>query len=196
MTDLEDQLSGILAELGARAPHDDDLAGRVRAHARRRRLITLGPIAAALVVVIVIAGVWVNRPAATAPVASPPSACVPLQTGPLPDWARAGFSSPEGNPYQLSTNGSIAAMVFANPLVAPADPDRGNKILWATQETPGAADHLVIDGTLEGTGTTHRVDTGTAPGPSYVDMPAPGCWQLTLTWGTHSDTMSLRWDAA
>jgi hypothetical protein len=158
-------------------------------------MLTLGPLAAVLAVLVVLISVWVSRPAATTPVASSPSGCTPLQTGPLPEWARAGFSSPEGNPYQLSTAGSMAAIVFANPLLAPPVPDRGNKILWVAQQTPSPTDTLVIDGTLEAGAATHSVNIGTAPGPSYVDMPVPGCWHLTLTWGSHSDTMNLLWTA-
>jgi hypothetical protein len=195
MSQLADGLSGALAELGDEAPHDDDLAGRVRAGARRRRLLTVGPIAAVLAVFLILAAVWVNRPSDTTAVAAPPSACTALQTGPLPVWARAGFSSPEGNPYQLSTDGEMAAVVFANPLLAPADPERANKILWVAEQTPAFTDTLVIDGTREGDGLQHSVDIGSAPGPSYVDMPAPGCWRLTLTWGTHSDTINLLWSS-
>jgi hypothetical protein len=195
MTELEDQLPGIFAELGRAAPHDADLAGRVRAGTRRRRLLTLGPLAAVLAVLVVLAGVWVSRASTTSPVAGPPAACAPLQTGPLPEWARAGFSSPEGNPYALSTAGSMAAIVFGNPLVAPADPSRANKILWVAKQTPAPTDRLVINGTLDGGELQHSVDIGSAPGPSYVDMPAPGCWQLTLTWGPNSDTMNLLWSA-
>jgi hypothetical protein len=195
MKNLEDQLPGFLSELGRHAPHDADLAGRVRAGARRRRMLTVGPLAAVLAVLVALAGVWVSRPSAVAPVAAPPAVCAPLQTGPLPDWARAGFSSPEGNPYALSASGAMAAIVFANPLVAPADPNRANKILWVAKQTPAATDTLVINGTLQGSGLTHSVDIGTAPGPSYVDMPTPGCWQLTLTWGANSDTMNLLWSA-
>jgi hypothetical protein len=89
----------------------------------------------------------------------------------------------------------MAAVVFGNPLLAPADPDRSNKILWVAKQTPAATDTLVINGTLEGDGRQYSVDTGSAPGPSYVDMPAPGCWQLALTWGSHSDTINLLWSA-
>ena len=136
-----------------------------------------------------------SRPSATTPVAAPTSACTPLQTGPLPEWARAGFSSPEGPPYQLSATGSMAAIMFGNPLLAPADPNRANKILWVAKQTPSGTDRLVINAALEGGDLQHSVDIGSAPGPSYVDMPAPGCWQLTLTWGANSDTMNLLWSA-
>ncbi|MEP6560724.1 MAG: hypothetical protein ABJD68_06550 [Nakamurella sp.] len=195
MSELEGRLPGVLGELSRDAPHNEDLARRVRAGLRRRRIATFGPVAAVLAVLVVLAGVWVSRPSAAGPVTEPSSACAPLQTGPLPDWARAGFSSPDGNPFQLSAGGSIAAVVFANPLVAPPAQDQANKILWVARDTPVGTDTLRIDGTLEGGDMTHSVNLGAAPGPSYVDMPAPGCWQLTLTWGTHTDTINLRWDS-
>lgn len=29
------------------------------------------------------------------------------------------------------------------------------------------------------------------PGPSYVNLPAPGCWRLTLRWSGRSDQLDL-----
>ncbi len=29
------------------------------------------------------------------------------------------------------------------------------------------------------------------PGPSIINLPAPGCWQLDLRWSGHSDTMAV-----
>jgi len=65
----------------------------------------------------------------------------------------------------------MAAIVFADPLVAPADPSRANKILWVAKQTPAATETLVIHGTLHSSELTHSVNIGTAPGPWYVDMP-------------------------
>jgi hypothetical protein len=196
MNDLETELPGLLGGLGRDAPHDPELAERARHGVRRRRVLTVGPIAAVLAVCLVLGGIWITRQGAsgTAPVASPPSACRPLETGPLPEWARAGFSQPDGNPFARSHNGSLVAVVFANPLVAPPLPDRGNKILWVPQETPAPTDNLVITGTLEGAATSTTIDLHSAPGPSYVDMPVPGCWHLSLTWGAHTDGIDLRWE--
>jgi hypothetical protein len=196
MNDLETVLPGLLGELGRDAPHEPDLADRARRGVRRRRVITVGPIAAVFAVCLVLSGIWISRPAAsgTAPVAAPPSACRPLETGPLPEWARTGFTQPDGNPFARSSNGSMVAVVFANPLVSPPLPDRGNKILWVAQEQSVPARNLVITGTLEGATTSTTVDLQAPPGPSYVDVPAAGCWHLTLTWGTHTDSIDLRWE--
>src|SRR5690349_8304509 len=115
MNDLETVLPGLLGELGRDAPHQPDLADRARRGARRRRILTVGPIAAGVAVCLVLGGIWVSRPAApaTSPVATAPSACEPLETGPLPEWARSGFSSPDGNPFAPSTSGTLVAVVFA-----------------------------------------------------------------------------------
>jgi len=29
------------------------------------------------------------------------------------------------------------------------------------------------------------------PGPSYVNMPSPGCWRMTLTWSGYRDSLDL-----
>jgi hypothetical protein len=29
--------------------------------------------------------------------------------------------------------------------------------------------------------------------PSYVNVPKPGCWQLSLRWAGHSDQLTLRY---
>jgi hypothetical protein len=201
MTDVERLLPTALTELSAQAPHDADLAGTVRTGLRRRRIRIAGPVAAVLAVAVVVGAVvlggnWVGRPAGSdqTDVAAAPSACRPLNTGPLPEWARTGFSDPSGNPHTIGANGTIVAVVFAAPLRSSATPDAGNKILWVARQTPAPADVLKIRATLEGSTRQTTVDLGTAPGPSIVEMPAPGCWHLELTWGSHQDSVDLRWE--
>lgn len=114
----------------------------------------------------------------------------------LPGWARAGFSdaSPSGVPYVLGARGTIVGVLFGHPLTAPAPgAGRANKILWAV--AAGSGD-LVIDARLDGAvEVVHREVPG-GPGPSVLDLPRPGCWHLTLTWGDRSDTLDLRYAAA
>jgi hypothetical protein len=31
------------------------------------------------------------------------------------------------------------------------------------------------------------------PGPSTIDLPDPGCWRLSLTWGGRTDTLDLEY---
>ncbi len=61
-----------------------------------------------------------------------------------------------------------------------------NKILWVAKQGVGS---LHISARLEGSDTvvTRNVNLG----PSFVDLPAAGCWQLTLTWPGHRDTLAL-----
>jgi hypothetical protein len=34
------------------------------------------------------------------------------------------------------------------------------------------------------------------PGPSYVNLPAAGCWSLSLSWSGHHDRLELRYTAS
>ena len=103
---------------------------------------------------------------------SPAPACRSVvHKGVLPAWARTGFSDPRPRlPHVLGRSGEIAALVFGYPLRSPAQKDRGNKI-----------GHPVT-----------RVVVG-GPGPSGIDLPAPGCWRLKLRWSGRSDELDLRY---
>jgi hypothetical protein len=118
--------------------------------------------------------------------------------GPLPVWARSGFHPP-GQPigHVMGLRGDIVAILWGTPessLYAPPLPDVGNKVLWVSRlaDKPGAP--LVIQATLNG---THRAVTRRLPdvGPSYVDLPAPGCWTLDLSWSGHRDQVELWYTA-
>jgi len=119
-----------------------------------------------------------------------------VRTGVLPAWARGGFSSPRPRmPHVLGRSGRIAAILFGYPLRSPTAPGRNNKILWVSRTVPGAPAALWIraqrmDGTNPVGRPVGRVLRG-GPGPSLVDMPAPGCWRLILTWSGRGDTLDL-----
>ena len=111
---------------------------------------------------------------------------------PLPVWARAGFNPPNiAMPHVMGEAGNIVAILWATPnaLHAPALQNRANKILWVSRVSSGP---MTIQATLAGSTRTATVDLPDGPGPSYVDMPAPGCWTLHLSWGGHTDQLSLR----
>jgi hypothetical protein len=204
MTDVDQLLAAGFEELGRQAPHDADLAGSVRRRGRRQLAVL-----ASAVAVIVLAGaaaVAVGRTRApAAPVAATPTTpalgCAPPETGPLPEWARTGFSSADpGIPFVRSRSGTMVAILFADPLRSPPDPDHANKILWVLGPLPRASvtpglgtDSFWADARLEGSDLRVRKEIGLAPGPSYVDLPAAGCWQLELHWGAYSDMVSLRY---
>jgi hypothetical protein len=112
---------------------------------------------------------------------------------PLPVWARSGFTPPDiAMPHVIGAAGNIVAILWATPnaLHAPALPNMANKILWVSRVSSGP---MTIRATLAGSTRTATVDLPDGPGPSYVDMPAPGCWTLHLSWGGHTDQLSLRY---
>jgi hypothetical protein len=90
-----------------------------------------------------------------------------------------------------SDRGLMLAILFGSPLTAPPAADHNNKILWVAKV--GAEGAFSIDARLEGTDVRVQRAVAPAPGPSIVDLPAAGCWQVDLRWGTYSDTISLRY---
>ncbi|MFC6343481.1 hypothetical protein ACFP8W_15960, partial [Nocardioides hankookensis] len=123
------------------------------------------------------------------------ASCVqPVPSGLLPDWARAGFSDPHPRiPYVTGERGDIVAILFAQPLTAPASTDHTNKVLWVSRvATEG---DLRITATLpDGSAPVARVVEG-GPGPSIIDLPRTGCWHLELDWGDRSDSLDLAYVA-
>src|SRR5256885_5325220 len=138
--------------------------------------------------------------AATTPAqsAAAPSCTKKIPVHLLPPWARTGFSDPRPHmPFVLSDKGLVGAIVWGNPLLAPPDPDRSNKILWVSHAPfkPGGGDlrisaQRIVAGKPVGAPLSRSVTGG--PGPSLVDLPA-GCWHLSLSWWGQTDTMDLRY---
>ncbi|MET7401788.1 hypothetical protein ABZS66_50740 [Dactylosporangium sp. NPDC005572] len=114
----------------------------------------------------------------------------PVATGPLPEWARTGFSGDSSMPHVLGDRGDIVAAIFGYPLAVSRPDGPSNKILWVSKATAPPGD-LVIDAKLDGTAVTETRHVSGGPGPSIVDLPRAGCWHLTLTWPEHTDTMDL-----
>lgn len=96
-------------------------------------------------------------------------------------------------PYVMGDRGDIVAILWAeqDPLVVPPAAGRNNKILWVARVGWGAP--LQIQARLTGSdrSATRTVDGG--PGPSIIDLPAPGCWSLDLTWGEQHDHVQLEY---
>jgi hypothetical protein len=127
------------------------------------------------------------------------SACRPaLDTGVLPVWARTGFSEKLPKmPHVLGRSGDIAALIFGYPLLYPQSPKRANKILWVSRVHQRPLDDLYIraqrmDGTRNVGPLAYRVILN-GPGPSYLNLPADGCWRLQLRWSGHTDSLDLRY---
>lgn len=126
--------------------------------------------------------------------ASPISCESAVRLGPLPEWARSGFTPPDqAVRYVIGERSRIVGVVFGYPLTAPrGQGDRNNKILWVGNAAePGAPPDLVIVGHLNGTATTARRTVAGGPGPSIVDMPKPGCWTFDLTWSGVHDRLAV-----
>jgi hypothetical protein len=157
-----------------------------------------------LVVVVVLVAGCTAPPAPPAPTtAAPCSAAVRRDV--LPEWARAGFSdpSPSGIPYVLGAEGEILGVIFGYPLTAPpTGTGRANKILWNANPAAGPdsdgtpSNALTIEARLAGTDEVVQREVPGGPGPSIIDLPRPGCWQLTLTWANHTDTLDLQYEAS
>jgi hypothetical protein len=120
-----------------------------------------------------------------------------LLDGVLPAWARAGFSQPRPQmPYALGESGRIAAILWGS-LDSPPSADHSNKILWVSRvpTRPGRnftirAQQLVAAKPL-GAPIIRTVSGG--PGPSIINLPAPGCWRLTLRWSGWTDHVDLQY---
>ena len=138
---------------------------------------------------------------AVAPAGASPSipACHSVvRQGVLPTWARIGFSDPRPRlPHVLGRSGEIAALVFGYPLRSPPAKNRGNKILWVSRREVKAPSDLRIhaqrmDGRRRVGRAVTRVVMG-GPGPSGINLPAPGCWRLTLRWSGRTDELDLQY---
>jgi hypothetical protein len=121
-----------------------------------------------------------------------------LSMGVLPVWARTGFSDPRPRmPHVIGRRGDIAAVIFGYPLLYPESKIRANKVLWVSRVHQRPLDDLYIraqrmNGTHPvGRPVSRRIANG--PGPSYVNLPAAGCWRLTLHWSGHADQLDLRY---
>jgi len=120
-----------------------------------------------------------------------PERCPEPDRGVLPEWARTGFSDPEPRiAHVIGDQGRIAAIIFG-PLAFPPSPDGGNKILWVSRDEVTPMSDLQIRAEHDGEAVTRAVRGG--PGPSGIDLPAAGCWHMTLRWSGRSDTLSLRY---
>ena len=204
------------APLGAeRAPAAGEHAGEAEAlikeaRRRRRRRWSRGIGAVLLVAVGVTTWVLIKLPG-VAPRAANVTASRPAVAsscasavvyGSLPSWARSGVTPPsQAMPHVLGARGDIVAVLWAqhDPLVTPTPPGRANKILWVSKLPVSAGSSLEITARqlIGGTavGAVQRRTVAGGPGPSAIDMPTAGCWQFTLRWSGHVDTVNLPYAA-
>jgi hypothetical protein len=121
-----------------------------------------------------------------------------VTVGVLPMWARAGFRDPNPQmPYVLGRAEQIAGILFGYPLRSPPRKGRNNKILWVSHvpTTPGSdlriSAQRMTGSEPVGSPVTRKVIGG--PGPSIINLPAAGCWRLSLQWSGQSDKLDLRY---
>ncbi|MGZ4358855.1 MAG: hypothetical protein ACXVZW_03625 [Gaiellaceae bacterium] len=119
--------------------------------------------------------------------------------GSLPLWARGGFHPPTQRiPHVLGHSGGIAAVLFAYPLLSPLPKTHDNKILWVSRVPVNSLTSLRIHAQrmlvsrAVGAPVARTVRGG--PGPSIVDLPAPGCWRLSLRWAGRTDALDLEYE--
>jgi hypothetical protein len=94
----------------------------------------------------------------------------------------------------------VAAVLFGDPLTAPARADRNNKILWIVRAPRnGHALRLTARPAKSATPVVRLVvPANSSPGeiyPSIVDVPEPGCWHFVLEWSGHRATINLAYQA-
>jgi hypothetical protein len=122
--------------------------------------------------------------------------------GPLPVWARGGFHPPGVSiGHVMGVRGNIVAILWGGPktsLYAPPRKNQNNKILWVARLPLPVMSlaPLTIRATLNGTHLVASRELPDGPGPSYVNLPAPGCWTLNLSWAGHHDQVDLWYTAS
>jgi len=157
---------------------------------------------AALVLTVLFSAPSIAGSAATRLISGPAATRVipchaEVRTGVLPTWARSGFSGPRPRiPHILGSSGEIVAILFGYPLYAPPLPRRNNKILWVSRHPHSRASLWIraqlMDQSRPVGAPIRRIVPG-GPGPSFVDLPSPGCWRLTLSWSGRRDSLDLEY---
>ncbi|TYB98918.1 hypothetical protein FXF53_16485 [Micromonospora sp. WP24] len=136
-------------------------------------------------------------PSVSAPAGGVAAGCASrVETGPLPEWARTGFSGDARMPHVMGEKGDIVAALFGHPLRVTREDGSSNKILWVsraagTSPDPASRPSLEITATLDGTDTRVAREVAGGPGPSIIDLPQAGCWHLELRWSGRTDTVDL-----
>ncbi len=194
MRDVEQSLSAVFDDLAARAPHDPELARTVRQRAQRRRNGWLAASAAAACVLG--AGVVLERGRDDGGVTQlvpeqAARACDGTPTvGVLPVWARTGFSEAEPvMPYVRSRSGRVLGILFGSWSLG-ENGRPSTKILWVWDDGPSAAG-LRVSAQRDGVGAVVTEGLPEPYGPSITELPTSGCWRLTFSSPTWSDTIDV-----
>ena len=84
--------------------------------------------------------------------------------------------------------------VPTQPLQSGDSPEATNKVLWVAKEPWEGPTDLVIHAHLEGSDTLVKQVVPGGPGPSGIEMPQAGCWEMDLAWADTTDTVWLRYE--
>jgi hypothetical protein len=145
-----------------------------------------------------------GAPAGAAPAgAGAANTCVPapLHRGAPPRWTAPAWANSSPGlriPYALASNRAAAAFFFAPSLRAGHPTNPANKVLWVVRyPRDGSPLRILAHSGGAGRPETTRLSfpDNSSPGeiyPSYVDLPTPGCWALTLRWSTHTATIDVQ----
>jgi hypothetical protein len=157
----------------------------------------VGRCAFAVICVIGLAGCTAAVPAKNSAEPAAGTCRSAVKTGELPDWARGGFSPGTSVPYVLGDGGDIVAVLLGDPLHAPPLPGKESKILWVARVgTDSAPTGLAIEARLANSDLVVTREVANGPGPSIVDLPRAGCWNLSLSWAGHKDALAIVYQAA
>jgi hypothetical protein len=125
-----------------------------------------------------------------------------LYRGPVPDWAKSAFADSSSSstpwPYTVGTRGDALAVEFAQPLRAGRPTEPANKVLWIMRLPRNGKPLKLRARPLNAAGPVVRGSwpADSSPGeiyPSYVNVPSPGCWRVSLHWAGHTDSVDLRY---
>jgi hypothetical protein len=150
-------------------------------------------------VVVVFLALVDMLPSPTAHPASGGCGSTTVYVGSPPEWlvdAAGGAGAPSTLPYFSSSPGLIGGFIFGNPLRVGHPNSPTNKILWAVATARKGAPLNIIGHPQVAAipVVTFSFPDNSSPGeiyPSIVDVPSPGCWAFTLSWGTAQAQVQL-----
>ena len=128
------------------------------------------------------------------------AACVPtpIKHGAPPSWSAAAWSDSSRGfrlPYSLASDRSAAAFWWVR-LRAGKPRDPANKVLWVMRYARRGSPLRVVARYGPDPALVARSSwpPDSSPGeiyPSYLNLPRPGCWRLTLRWSTHTAHLTV-----
>jgi hypothetical protein len=159
-----------------------------------RTLIAAAAVSAVTVTVAVALAPWNTTRAGAA------GACVPtvIHRGGPPSWSAPAWSDSSPGfklPYALASADSAAAFFWVR-LRAGAPIDPANKVLWVMRYPRHGSPLRILAryGRTPALRARSSWPADSSPGeiyPSYLNLPKPGCWQLTLRWGSHTAHLAV-----